>query len=75
MNKSRFYGRMTPILLNYPNLNLTIITIHLGEINALFRILGVFTTIEFASYFRLSIPSTPASTTSQFVLLLEYAYV
>ena len=31
--------------------------------------------VETASYFRLSIPSTPASTTSQFVLLLEHAYV
>jgi len=41
-----------------------------GRVETLIR--GI---VETASYFRLSIPSTPASTTSQFVLLLEHAYV
>ena len=42
MNKSGVYKRLTLILLNYSNLDLIIITIHLGEINAIFRLLRVF---------------------------------
>ena len=54
---------------------LAYLSLILVEISFKYRYALYVDIVETARYFRLSIPYTPASTTSQFVLLLEHAYV